>query len=468
MEPETGKQREAPRPSLAPGEAQTAASKHIVDYPGCRGTLSWDDTGHRHQAAISFAVNVDQAGEIHLDIEDQQLAEDNLWINHAFSRSSPVVPMLQLDGHNADGLALHSDSVHLVSVHTSSTQGLTILRIRASAQRLTGLFTNEASDPTQEYQAAYWVAGMRWYGDTRFAVPEGEISISGDTTPDDYTAMTGTVGVRSPSQGRSLDSWIADIEPAIHRTLDVVSFADGHFMRPAVRQVFRDRQPARVDFLGAGQGSRPHQPPLHYLDFANSLPPLIRAYTQDLIDRTGIGVAIEWHLMPHLYNEARFVSQMTAIEHLIHVFSERSPSSTYIDKSTFNTIVAPAMIRTLSQELARLPLDNTKRSAVQRDMTQSLKGTNRRSLRSNLNRMISAYSVPLDELETLIRSLIDMRNDIVHRGVPREADDDPNLTQRVAEAEELVKRIILALLGFQGRYRSWLNDVGDRQFNVTA
>lgn len=445
---------------------RTVDGNHIAKFPGCQGTLSLEQNGERHQAAITFDVEVDQAGEIWLAIEEQSLTEENFWIQRVSLAPTPVVAALILEGRTAEGTILNSDSVHLTDARTTSTPSSTTLQLSAKAQRLTAVATNEVDVSSQEYKAEYWVAGLRWFGSKQFSAAEGEIAIAGNTNPEDYSKVTGRVAIRSPLHGRSLDAWLSEIDAAVNRILDVVSFADGHFMRPAVRQVFSGDKFVKADFLGTNQGTPPYKPPLHWLNFSESLPPLIRAYTQDLVDRTGLNVAIEWHLMPHIYNEARFLAQMTAIEHLVDVFSKHSPDSTYIDRKIFNSTVAPAIVSALRQLLDGPSLGSEVSSDAKEGMVKSLKGINRRSLRSNLERMMRDYKVSLDGLEDLIKPLIDVRNDIIHRGLSCPENGTPILGQRVAEAEELVRRIILALLGFQGRYTSWLDRIEDREFKI--
>lgn len=441
---------------------------HIVKYPACHGTLSWSQSGKRHEAPIGFSLEVDKTGRIRLEIEDQPLSQTNFWIHTAFSGSSPTVASLRLEARNADGYVLRSDSVHLSSVGTHSTPDSATLRMAASASHLTVLAEQDDSVLPSEFQVEYWVAGLRWFRGARFATATGEVAIAGDVKVDDYSKVSGEIAVRSSAKDKTLDAWLLAVDEEVNRILDIVSFADGHFMRPTVRQAFRDTKLTRVEFLGSRHGASPHKPPLHCLDFTNSLPPLIQAYDASLIERTGLSVAIEWHLMPHVYDEARFVSQMTAIEHLIHVFAEHSPDSTYIDKSVFNKTVAPALVGTLEQQVGSLGLGEVARKDALEGMTQSLKQINRRSLRSNLARMLCDYCVPLDGLSELIGPLITTRNNIVHRGLHERGDDGTALSQRVAEAEEFLRRIVLALLGFQGRYTTWLDKVEDRDFRHKA
>jgi len=443
------------------------SSKPLVSYPACTGLLIWNEGGNTHQIAIKFGVEVDQAGSIQFAIEDQPLTKQNFWVNIAFASESAKVAQLSLKASNAEKMNLVSDSVHLTAVRTPSTPNAVTLQFTAKAQRLTVYPEAGCHAEVQHYQAEYWIPGLRWFHGAKFSIAEGEVAIAGDVNPDDYAKVSGEISIRSSAHGRSADVWITEIDPAIHRVLDVVSFADGHFMRPTVRQVFADEKLVCIDYFGRRQGSSPYKPPLPCLNFTNSLPPLIQAYTPELVKRTGLSVAIEWHLMPHLYNEARFVSQMTAIEHLIYVFSEQSPDATYIDKRCFNVTIAPIVIEALKQELNKLSLPEDQALDALKGMSQSLKGINRRSLRSNLDRMIRLYRVPIEGLQDSIKPLIDTRNAIVHRGLSSRDDDSAALGQRVAEAEELLRRIIFALLLFRGRYTSWLNKVEDREFQVT-
>jgi hypothetical protein len=458
----------------------------LVQYSGCRGTLSWDESGTHHEADVVFALEVDRTGRIRLDVEDQPLSSDNFWIKTANSSSSPIVAALSLEARNSEGHLLRSETVHLSSVGTYSTRDSAILQMEAQASQLTVLVDQEERTAADEYQVEYRVAGLRWFRGSRFTLSSGEVAIAGDVKVDDFTKVSGTVAIRSPAKDQTLDSWLETADAEVRRILEVVSFADGHFMRATVRQVFQDKTLARIDFFGSRRGSAPHKPPLHCLHFAGTLPSLIQAYDDALIKRTGLDVAIEWHLMPHIYNEARFVSQMTAIEHLIHVFADRFPDSTYIDKKTFKQTVAPALVRTLERQIGRLcgrdgwwhrvlrlllgrrdgtdsNPSGTTQEAVE-GMSQGLRQINRRSLRSNLTRMLAEYDVPLEGLNESIGPLITTRNNIVHRGLHGHDDEGTSLGQRLTEAEELLRRIVLALLGFDGRYTTWLTRIEDRDF----
>src|SRR4051812_3422858 len=126
--------------------------KHIVKYPACHGTLSWDESGERHESTIGFALEVDRTGRIRLEIEDQPVSQTNFWVHTAFSGSSPTVASLSLEAHNADGYVLRSDSVQLSSVSTHTTPDSAILRMVASASHLMVLAVQDDAAPPSEFQ----------------------------------------------------------------------------------------------------------------------------------------------------------------------------------------------------------------------------------------------------------------------------------------------------------------------------
>ncbi len=104
-----------------------------------------------------------------------------------------------------------------------------------------------------------------------FATAAGDVAISGNVKSDDYSVVSGDVAIRCSTKGKSLDLWLESVDAEVARILDVVSFADGHFMRPTAREVYRGKKLARIDFLGSSQGSAPHKPPLHWLNFSHTL-----------------------------------------------------------------------------------------------------------------------------------------------------------------------------------------------------
>ena len=94
-----------------------------------------------------------------------------------------------------------------------------------------------------------------------------------------------------------------------------------------------------------------------------------------------------------------------------------------------------------------------------KDIVTELKGRlgnlNMQSLQSSLRAMLQQYLVPLEGLDGLIRDLVNVRNDIIHRGLHEGSAYQKSLTMYLSAAEELVRRIFLALLDYNGNYQTY-------------
>ena len=83
--------------------------------------------------------------------------------------------------------------------------------------------------------------------------------------------------------------------------------------------------------------------------------------------------------------------------------------------------------------------------------------------------MLESYGVPRSGIEGDIEVLVQVRNKIVHRGRYQPSDPDSNrLSDLVGVARELLRRTFLALLKFEGEYRTWVNGPGSAHFPPQA
>ena len=431
----------------------------IIAYRGCIGQLSLTEESETRTASVIFEVNVDKGGAIHIIFQDQPLTQENSWITRVWSSSSPSMAMLQLRGVTGAGLTVESDWIILRSVQAPSTPASVILSIKASAAHLTVRYAKPTDKPGR---LKYWIADLLFYRGTQFEMPFGNVGVRGGTETDAEDPMTGIITVQQKDAAAGLETWIQDADKGVRRMLGVLSFASGSILRANVMEVYCGDTLVWVDFAGGRSPAPQHKPPLHFLDLANTFPPLAKAYDAALIERTGLDVAIEWHLMPHAYDEARFVAQMTAVEHLVSVF-QRGTEATYLPSGLYAEQVKPFLAQTLADRITASTIDQDVKDRAIEGMTRKLGDFHGLPLQDKLVRMLAAYRVPLDGLTEWIGNLIRVRNNIVHRGLHDPRGKDIELAEHVAAAEELVRRIVFALLGFQGRYQTWFGRVGDRE-----
>ena len=99
-------------------------------------------------------------------------------------------------------------------------------------------------------------------------------------------------------------------------------------------------------------------------------------------------------------------------------------------------------------------------------MRGKLRELNRRSFREKLDDLLASQPFPTDDFPAdWLKDAIEARNVIVHTGIsPDVPASDPSLLDHVVRVRELVNRLILAAIGFEGQYQSWLHHCADLRF----
>jgi hypothetical protein len=188
-------------------------------------------------------------------------------------------------------------------------------------------------------------------------------------------------------------------------------------------------------------------------------------YTPELRQDTGLDVAIAWSLMNSRYSEADFLAAMTALEHLIYVYSARNPQGRIVGKGDFRNKIQPVIEDALRTALASLGI----RSGDSRvaEMVENLGKINERSLRDHLEAFLAYHGVPVDKPKEVIKILVKLRNDIVHRG-QASPENQPHLEKLLAVLRELLARVFLTLLRYRGPYFSYLAGCEIKQFPIES
>jgi len=453
--------------------------EYIVQMKRCVGVITWNG----FSLCLPFDLTVTFDGTIRIDLGSHPLTNQNSWLLTAYYPKSTTMEVLTLDGKSPDGYHILSKSVHLTKAAPFSDQNGSFVTAEASASQMDIKVTEVADHPTAEWMAEFWSAGLRCFRQVEMDSEHGEICVAGASTVEDFGRICGVVRVKKCLDANTdQGAWLSLVEETVRRVQDMLSFSDGRFISTNIRQTFQNGELRQISLYGRRSVTRPYKPPFSYLNLVPVLGLAVSRYTKKLIDKTGMDVALEWHLMPHHYNEARFLAQMTALEHLVHVFSKLHSSSSIFPKTPnlFKQKIKPgieAKLDDLQRELGsleKLPDGFDLATAITAAKTK-LDELNRQSLRTNLFAMLAKYRVPLDGLEDFIQKknkkqdktvpdLISIRNDIVHSGLHKFEDNEGALGQCVAAAEELLRRIFFSFLEYEGNYKTYFKTVEDRTF----
>lgn len=247
----------------------------------------------------------------------------------------------------------------------------------------------------------------------------------------------------------------------------MLSFANGRFLQTNLIRVVQDEQLNSITLYNKTSHTEPYKPTFSHLNLQPFVKTGLEKYDQTFIEKTGFNIALEWFLMPHRYNESRYLAQMTALEHLIHVYVEHQPSNRIFRKAEFKKQLRPALEKTIKDIIPQLNGYSSNREHYEtllEDLKRRIGDLNRRSLWLNLNSMLSIYRVPLDGLNEVLPELIKIRNQIVHRGFHEQSSEQKSLRKYLSALEELLKRIFLSLLDFRGQRRTFFNEIEFKDF----
>ncbi len=437
-------------------------SRDGVNLQGCRGTMTFGDT----LIEVGFSLTCNEYGRTVIEFDPLALDQTTIKLSHLYRAGGRTMEWFTLRGATTDDEYLvSSDSAYLTDCPISSDQTGTWITSRATASELE--LTRKANQSkSREHLVQYLTIGQQGFQPVQGPTAAGTLRALGGSKIEDFDRITGLVSIEnSDIAPESLQTWLTECETTVRSVLDVLSLAQGRLIRWAARPVYRGGELASILLIGPHVTTRPIQPLFWYLNLQPVLDLALTNYTEALKAQTGINVAIEWMLMHPRYSEAQLLCGMTALEHLVSVFVEDTGGN--VPRTVFRNEVRPRLEKTL-QELRHAFDDrdsetNEVCSGVD-NIIQKPGNLNLKPLADNARRMLEEYRVPMDGIESAL-DVIKVRNDIVHRGLYVRSDEsEENLSYHVAVLQELLKRIFMALLKYEGSYQSFLNGPETRHF----
>jgi hypothetical protein len=421
----------------------------------CKGAITIGDKA----LEVVFDFSCDNYGEVTVDVAQIPLCDASMplfRLDHARGR---YAQKFKLRGAN-DEFVISTDSAHMVSSRQQSTrdEGTTLSpQVRAST------FLVEAVTPVPASSSClvqYHVSGMVGAPLQQVESPVGKFMFQAPWRLEDHGLVSGILVVEAEGV-TDVQDWLRRCDDQVHAVLDILSFANGSFLRWSIRQHFVGGAMAAATYRGRQRTSRPNEPVFYSMNLKPVVQLAIEKYTADLRTRTGMGVALEWFLMNPSYSEAQVMALMTAIEHLVETYSQAIARGN-LDKAMFKSIVQPAIDKALGECESSATSGLTGRDL--QDMRNGFAAIrskvhflNMRNLKANVRLMLKHYGVPMANLDAgAIDRLVNARNDIVHRGLyQRENGEGVRLQDHVGFARELLRRVFLTLLGYVGEYRTW-------------
>lgn len=175
-------------------------------------------------------------------------------------------------------------------------------------------------------------------------------------------------------------------------------------------------------------------------------------YSSTLNEEYGFDLALEWYLESNATSniESKFLDATTSLELLMDKFHTRTGLEFILDEMLFKRFYEDMKNHARSW-LKDKKVDKDRRVALYR----SLLGINRRHYVEKAKHLLEYWGVSYSDADITLEEIVDVRNDITHRGVYYEKNDLSE-DERVFKAYEglflILTRVFLAMLKYDDQY----------------
>jgi hypothetical protein len=176
-----------------------------------------------------------------------------------------------------------------------------------------------------------------------------------------------------------------------------------------------------------------------------------------------LSFAIEWLAMEASYNEERLINAMTALENLVD--SNLEESDTLIQSKQSFEKTRRVLRNVIRSCLAKWPAEDSAEALV--ELNEKLIDLNRRSFLRKLQILTQRWGIPLDGIsQDSLKAAKQARDKVVHRGQYYEdwKEGDADLWTHAAIIREVATRFLLTVIGYKGRYISYVGGYHDASF----
>jgi hypothetical protein len=420
-----------------------------------KGTLSWPD----HELPVTCVITITKDGTITITTGRIPLNKDTFWIVEKVPGKGRLTTWACLRGTTKDGLRIDSDHVtmsgrnnHFGNRSTTALHG-----------QLSMVTVHHGTPPptAANLLLVYHTIGMQGFSVQHATTRLGNIRMAGPAEIEDYDHLAGRIQITAHDhEKRMVEEWTSEADEHIAQLLLIISLAEGKLIEWSIREsATSDGTLFRTDCYGSKHTGIPRDGIGHFLNLQPILDLAATHYTADLRSITGIELAIRLLLAQPSHVELQLIAAMTALEHLISRYTKQQPVGPPLPKKMFATI-RKALEDTYDETTAQLPAPPDEQERKQREhalrrVRDRIAKMNDTVFNDRLFAMLRSYRVPLVGIEDRITKAVSLRHDIIHTGTHGATFADFYL--HVAVLRELLKRIILTLLNYQGQYISFLN-----------
>ena len=308
-----------------------------------------------------------------------------------------------------------------------------------------------AQETQDRLTLCFRLLGFKCFPSVQVATELGLIVVQGATRTTARDEITGSIAVQASGDSDPA-TWRESAEHLLKHLRSVLGFARGAPLPVPIAEYYEGDR-VEVTFHETSGGYASIMPPLLHLN----LEPIVKtgAASLEYVDdyRDTFETAIGWLLVPTTYDEVRFLTGMTALETLASRSLEK-PQRLILRSAASKRFAK--RVRAVVDE--QKEFDDSVKDAIKRKIPE----LNRRSFTDKLDALLERWHVArtsIDDRE--LKRLVGLRNSIVHEGGVPEEDE---LWPSILVVREIVVRLVLAMLRFDGSYQCYVGGRHTRRF----
>lgn len=397
---------------------------------------------------IPFKANVFARSDQRLVFEVEPLEgpnpfENYLSIEKAVPPSGQPLPKASLKASSSSDKVLESDRVVCLPGKIGKTGSH--ITIQPQTARLKISCSSKCETPWLKM----YLRGFKCFRCSPVETPLGQINIWGKVQGVSKDEVSGGILIEAP-QEKDLTLWREEAEQFFDFVRKGLGLANGGRLQAPVTE-FRKENNLEVDFY-AGHGFQWEFPLFSPTVLQPYFTVLAKRYFQLSPIPEVLWNALSWMQAETTFDEIRFLTGMTALETI----------NLNLPKDRINQIPKIQFIKLLNslketiQNFRGLDEDSTKH------FKKGVGALNKKVFGEKIGLLFDHYEISRADFEDqTIREMVELRNKIIHSGM---APNEDEIWRFVILVRELITRILLKELGFEGNYNCYIGGQHQRVY----
>ncbi len=411
---------------------------------------------------ISLSASVDRSGRLSLlDVDPIKDVAGGLKLMESLNGSGNTVEEFQLECEGSDGKKLTSDRAYLASgrqkltpidcSHKESDRRY-LVEFNIQLRTVEACLTMKASETSDLPQITLSLLGFESFSPLCATTRFGTVK-AWEVRADLGNEITGKLAIQG-QKGLS-SNWHTDAKRLLDDIRLVLGFARGAPLRVPIMKFFSG-DCGECTFYDV-EGCPPYMPPFHHLNLDPIFSTAIKHTDIIAEHRDVLETTIGWLLVKTDYEEIRFMSGMTALETAV--------SKCLDDKEMF--VLKKSKFRKLKSRISEFVKQQNDLDLNENDyvaLDKKLPELNRNTFKHNLILLLTRWGISRSDIDDhALSRLLKLRNEIVHQGATPKVEC---LRENDEILREILVRLVLAIIRFDGTYESYVGGPHSRKFPV--